>query len=59
MKRKSTYEKKQELKAFCRRQKCESCPLVTKAYCMLGDESPKAIDEAYAKTIEVKVKRRE
>ena len=56
MKRKSTYEKKQELEAFCRRQKCESCPLVTKAYCMLGDESPEAVDEAYDKMIKSKLK---
>ena len=56
MEHKSIYEKKQELEAFCRQQMCVNCPLVTDAYCMLADESPEAVDEAYEKMIKSKLK---
>ncbi len=47
MKRKSIQQKAQEVNAFCKRHRCESCPLIMTEYCQRGSEEPKAIEEAY------------
>ena len=39
--------KKKTLDDFCKRCKCESCPLVTTEYCQLGDKRPNAIKAAF------------
>ena len=47
MKKISVYEKKQIIKRYCKSKKCTECPLIITAYCQLGDESNKAIHDAY------------
>lgn len=47
MKGKSVQQKAQEVNAFCKRHKCELCPLIMTEYCQKGSEEPKAIEEAY------------
>lgn len=47
MKKLSVYEKKQIIKRYCKSKKCTECPLIITAYCQLGDESNKAIHDAY------------
>ena len=45
---KITVEKKRELiKRFCKSKKCTECPLIITAYCQLGDESNRAVNEAF------------
>ena len=47
MKHLSVYEKKKLIKRFCKSKKCKECPLIITAYCQLGDESNKAVNEAF------------
>lgn len=47
MKRLSVEEKKIVVQRYCKRQKCESCCLLMTEFCQLGNESPRAINEAF------------
>lgn len=48
MRRFSIEEKKNVVQRYCKRQKCESCCLLMTEFChQLGNESPKAINEAF------------
>ena len=47
MKRFTGEEKKSVVQRYCKRQKCDSCCLLMTEFCQLGNESPKAINEAF------------